>query len=115
MIKEAQVTYKNQTVQIQLEPETITKTETVIIDSIRDTVKLPEEKGSSVVISAILGLLIVLLMTMICCRYLILKKTTEKLDQQRIVKRSQTELTGEKRYSEVDRDSIVCVGENSSV
>ena len=44
MIKEAQVTYKNQTVQIQLEPETITKTETIIIDSIRDTVKLPQEK-----------------------------------------------------------------------
>ena len=58
-------------------------------------------------------MLLVLLITMVCCRYFILKSTNEKLDQQRIVKRSQTELTAEKKYSEVGRDSIVCPEENS--
>ena len=29
------------------------------------------------------------------------------------MKRSQTELTAEKKYSEVGRDSIICSGENS--
>lgn len=76
IVTEKQVTYKNNTMQVELENEAIIKTETVIIESPRETkiVKVTGEKSNTgLIIMAIAFVMIVLVITYFVIRKLLFK------------------------------------------
>ena len=84
LVIQNEVTQRNSTVQVQLENEPMIKTQTIIIDSPRETkivkiTKESEDQKSYVVLTVILTILAIGI-TGFCIRYIFAKKFTEKLD-----------------------------------
>ena len=92
VITEQQITYQNNSVQIELSPETVYKTETIIVDSPSEQapIQIKEEKdkqGGMIILIAISVLAAVIVIY--CARYIFLKKTQEKLDAHRDIQKIQ--------------------------
>jgi len=76
------VTYKNTTIQVELSPDTVYKTETIIVDSPPTQIIQPldNERGPEALIVLIALGVLVGMFAIYCARYLFLKKTQARLD-----------------------------------
>lgn len=92
VITQSQVTYKNTSVQVKLTPETVYKTETIIVDApptqvLREQKAKTDSKAAMIVLVAVAVL--VGFFVLYCARYMFRKQTQEKLDAQRDIKKMQ--------------------------
>jgi len=75
------VTYKNTSVQVELSPDTVYKTETIIVDSPPTQIIQEAEKSKQGAIIVLIAVgVLVGMFSIYCARYLFLKKTQTKLD-----------------------------------
>ena len=92
VITEQQVTYQNTSVKVELSPETVYTTETIIVDSPSEEAPIQikdkkDEQGGMIILISISVFAAVIVLY--CARYLFLKKTQEKLDAQRDIQKIQ--------------------------
>jgi hypothetical protein len=94
-VTESQVIYKNQTVQIELEPETIVQTQTIIIDASPETkvvtVKGDKDQKGLLILLVVISIF-VLLASILCIRYFLTKASQDKLDIELKIQRTKQEI-----------------------
>lgn len=79
MVTQSEVTLKNQTVQVELDPEQVITTQTIIIESqaetkiVRIQAETSDKKG--MIIMVVVLSLFTLVITAVCIRYALMKKT----------------------------------------
>lgn len=93
IITESQVTYKENTIKVELENEAVIKTETIVIDSPRETktVTIKAEKDNKGVIIVAVALTVIAMVMLAVCFFKIVRPRQEVVELQKIQSRKALE------------------------
>jgi hypothetical protein len=124
IVAKQEVTFKNQTLQVEIAPETVVKTETVYVDtSVQSIVRVSNPKDlRGPIIAAVSVSVLALLLAAYCLRYFFLRKTQERLDAERDIRKiaeskrmneltmaklKDVNMSTDKKYNQVEADSTI--------